>query len=209
MIVPAMSNAEVVNELLSDYESVNRKSRYTVEKELKILFKTKKFPVFKAFDYVTPKSKNRWIYMLDMKSKNEIYQIYVNYHYTQIGLRAALVMTDGDITFLNGHLFQRFVEREGLDISNPVDRMKEFFRLNQQISYQVNETLPDGTRKMIGTFKTGVVLGIRKKIGYKRGLVICNTYISNDMLQGNQGLIISGLKEELDNYQAREEGRKV
>jgi hypothetical protein len=204
MIVPSMSNEEIVKELLSDVEIVKRKAEYSVEEVRRMLIKTKAYPFIKAFDYVSPKTKNKWIYVLEINSKYDSFVTPVNYHYTDIGLRAAMVTSTGNIVLYTGHFFTRYSEREDLNILNPVDKMKDFFMLNPQINYKTERKLEDGVFEIFGTVTTGIVLG--KKIAHN--LMICNTYLSNELLKGNQILVSSEQKAELDYYIAmRKAGR--
>lgn len=107
-----MNKDEIVKEILSDFAVVKRKADHGYKDIRRLLLKTKKYPFVKAYDYVTPKSRNNWIYIFEVKNKKDIFQTFVNYHYTSIGLMAGLVTTDMDITFHTGHFFSRFVERE-------------------------------------------------------------------------------------------------
>ena len=206
MIVSTMSNEEVVKELLSDVDIVTRKAEYTADGLRRALMKTKDFPFIKAYDYVTPKTKNKWIYIVDIKSKkHEIFVMPVNYHYTNIGLRAALVTENKEVVFYTGHFFSRYIEREGIDILSPVDKMKDFFLNNPIINYTRGSKLEEGVYEIIGAVKTGVVLGL--SMGWN--LMICNTYLSNEMLKGDQTLIARELKNELDHFMAIRDARII
>lgn len=205
MIVPAMSKDEIIKEMLHDFDIVRRKSVYILKDVQKQLIKSKKYPFVQAYDYVTPKTKNNWIYILEFQNKKDIFQTFVNYHYTSIGLMAGLVTNDMEITFYTGHFFSRFVEREGLNISNPIDKIKEFFKLNPILGSEVQEELEGGAREFIGRVKTGVVLGIQSK----KNILVCNTYLSNEMLRKDQALITNSLNAELDNYQRMVDERLI
>jgi len=195
MIVPSMTKEEITKEILVDFAIVKRKSEYVIEKIKKEIFKSKKYPFIKAYDYIAPKTKNTWVYILEIRNKHDIFQTFVNYHYSDKGLMAGLVNNDLAVTFYTGHFFSRFVEREKLKIINPVEKIKEYFIQNPIISYEATE-LEDGAQEIIGTVSTGVVLGIKSK----KGILVCNTYLSNEMLRKDQTLIAIGLKAEMDNY---------
>ncbi len=191
-----MSKEEIIKEILFDFDMVKRKSEYVIKDQISELSKTKKYPFVKAYDYVTPKTKNKWIYIIELKTKNDIFQTFVNYHDTSIGIRAGLVMTNKEIVFFTGHFFKRFVERGKLDIASPIDKMKEFFTLNPMLSYEDRDELVGGGYEIIGRVKSGVVLGIRNK----KNILVCNTYLSNEMLRNDQTLIANSLKAEIDYY---------
>ena len=67
-----MSKEEIIKEMLSDFDLVKRKSEYVIKDMRRQLLKTKQFPIIKSYDYVTPKTKNNWIYLLEIKSKDDI-----------------------------------------------------------------------------------------------------------------------------------------
>lgn len=192
-----MSKEEVVKEMLSDFDLVMRKSRYEIKALRRFFLKTKKYPFVKAYDYVTPKTKNNWIYFIEAKTKDDIFQVFINYHYTSIGLMAALVHTDKTIVFYTSHFFTRFIEREKLDISKPQDMIKKYFILNYVSSFEIQNNPSGKADEFIGRVNTGVVLGVRTK----NKIMVCNTYLSNDMLHKDQTLIVSNLKADVDNYQ--------
>ena len=191
-----MSKEQIIKEILFDFDAVKRKSEYVIKDLIKELQKSKKYPFVKAYDYVTPKTKNHWIYITQLKTKHDIFQTFINYHDTSIGIRAGLVMTNMEIVFFTGHLFKRFAEREKLDIASPVDKIKKFFTQNPVLSYDFLAELGDGAHEIIGRVKTGVVLGIRNK----KKIMVCNTYLSNEMLKKDQTLIANSLKAEIDYY---------
>ena len=201
MIVPTMSKEEIIKEMLSDFDIVKRKSEYVIQDLRRLILKTKNFPIVKAYDYVTPKTKNKWIYIVEVKTKDDIFQTFVNYHFTSIGLMAALVATDMSITFYTSHFFTRFIEREKLSITKPEEMIKAFFTMNPVIKYEVQKKLEDGANEILGAASTGVVLGIRSN----KKIIVCNTYIPNEMLHKDQSLIVNSLKSELDYYTAMKE----
>lgn len=197
MIVPSMSKEEVIKEMLSDFDIVRRKSEYKIKEVQRELIKSKKYPFARAYNYVTPMTKNNWIFWLEFKSKSDIFQTFVCCYYTSVGLMAALVNNDMEITFYTGHFFSRFAEREGLEIINPIDKIKKYFLLNPVMSSDVRAQLDGGAREVLGKVNTGVVLGIRNK----KDIMVCNTYLSHDMLGRGQEIIANSLKAEIDNYE--------
>lgn len=196
MIVPSMSKEEVIREMLSDFDIVRRKSEFVIKEVQRQLIKSKKYPFAKAYDYITPKTKNTWIYWLEFKSKNDIFQSFVCCYYTSVGLMAGLVSTDMEITLFTGHFFSRFAEREGLNIINPIDKIKKYFLLNPVMVSETREELEGGAHEIIGKVNTGVILGVRNK----KRIMICNTYLSHAMLGKDQALIADSMKIEIENY---------
>jgi len=195
MIVPAMSNKEMKTEIMTDVNTVFKKFTFTEREVDRMLIKTKGYPFIKAFDYVTPKTKNTWIYIIEKQTKKHTYFILLNYHYTDKGLRVGLVTTEMDVIFLNGHLFSRYVLREKTPITNPIDKIKEFFIKNPMIMHE-REMDKSGINKLIGKVNTGVVLGVETREGFN----IYNTYVNNDLLRKDQSILAESLQAELDLY---------
>ena len=116
-----------------------------------------------------------------------------------------MVTSRNEVVFYTGHFFTRYAEREELDLPNPADKIKEFFTLNPHISYTTDRQLEEGVFEIFGTVKTGVVLG--KKIAHN--LMVCNMYLSNEMLKGNQTHVSSEQKADLDYYVAKRNAGKI
>jgi hypothetical protein len=148
MIVATMSNKEIIHEILMDFDSVERKLVHSIKDAQRFTTKTKKYPFIRTYDYVTPKTRNNWIYVIEIKNKKETYYSMINYHHTNKGLRAGYVTTEKSVVLLNGHLFSRYIEREKLNIILPVEAIKEFFRHNSQIYFQTEKELENGASEI-------------------------------------------------------------
>jgi hypothetical protein len=196
MIVPSMSIKEIVNEILEDYESVHKKVCYTVKEVERNLIKSKKYPFVRVYDYVTPKRKNNWIYLIEVRGKRKVFVSFINYHYTNKGLRVAWLITEEKVALVNGHLFSRFAEREFIDITNPIDIIKEFFVRNPQIVIRGEKVIENGVTKIFGTTNTGVVVGTENE----DKIYILKTYLPLRILKGNQVNIANIHKAQLEHY---------
>jgi hypothetical protein len=194
MIVPAMTKPEIVKELRNDFAIVRRKAKYVSFALQRQLKKTKNYPFLKIFDYTTPKSKNKWIFFLQFRNKKSVLQMFLNHHYNSKGLMVCVMTSEGNLNFYSGHVFARFAQRDEMEIINPVDKIKKFFTLNNQIVFQSIKDLDGGASEVIAKVNTGVLLGIENRYG----ILICNTYLSHELLFKDQTLIINALKPQLD-----------
>ena len=194
-----MTRSEILKELHSDYDVVNRKVQFMMPKVIRENIKAKAHPFVFTTDYITPKSKNNWIFAWDCRTKRvkEIYTTFINYHYTSKGLRAVMVTEKKEFAFFTGHFFSRYDEREKLNIIQPLEKVKAFFKQNPYLNINSRGTeLENNVFEFIGAVNSGTVLGIR---GIDN-VVFCNTYLSNEMLKGEQIDIHKELKGELGKY---------
>ncbi len=194
MILPSMTFDEITKQLYADIAMVERKAGYHAPKWLKAQ-RNKKIPCVEAFEYLHPKSKNKWIYFFQ-SAKDSVFVTFVNYHNTSIGIRAAMIGNEKQIVLYNGHLFSRFAERENLDIPNPLNKIKAFFKKNPTVVLDKVETGENRWGDRFGKVNTGVVLCQ----SVNPMLVICKTYLSNQMQKGQQPIYAIEQQEVLDNY---------
>ena len=193
MIVSTMSNEEVAKGIISDFPIVSRKGLYVIKKLLHDLIKSKKFPFLKIYEYTSP-SKNKWLYVIEIKSKKDHFVNCVNYHYTDKGFRAGYCMNDGNggdkIAFFNGHFFSRYAERKNLSITDPIEKMKVYLLNNHYISFRTETD--DDKCKIIGVVNEGMVFG--KKIS--PDIAIFNTFIPVEMLNEEKSAIFKSMQSE-------------
>lgn len=180
-----MTHEEVMKEILYDFTIANRKGDYIIDKLRRELIKSKKYPFLKIYDYVSP-SKNKWLLIVEIFSKKEGSVICINYHYTDIGLRAGYCMNNEDnnkVAFFNGHLFSRYAERKKLNIISPIDKMKSYFLSNPNLMLGKRMDLKDDeVYKTMGIVNDGMIFGKR----ITPDLAIFNTYISPDLMTKEQ-----------------------
>jgi hypothetical protein len=204
MIVPTMSNSEVAKAVLADVDALQRKIPHIEREADRFVIKTKKFPFIKAYDYVTPKTKNTWIIILEKKSKNETLYSLINHHYSSKGFRAAMVTPEMEVVLLNGHLFKRFNTREDLNLpENPVIRVKDFFMKNPLFMIERIPTENEDVFQVICKVNTGLILGIQTS-----DVTICNTYLSNDLLRNDQKILAESLNKDMETFFEEWDDRK-
>ncbi len=81
MIVSTMSTEEVLREINGDYPVVRKKANHMIDETRRKMMMAKGYPYLLMYDYVIPKTKNTWMYILDVKSKrHEIFVTCINYY---------------------------------------------------------------------------------------------------------------------------------
>ncbi|MCF8276628.1 MAG: hypothetical protein K9J17_07830 [Flavobacteriales bacterium] len=198
MLVPAMNLEEIRKEIAKDFEIVERKSRY-VEKDLKRLhapLRDKR--IIKVYDYHS-KFKNNWIFKWDVDKKVSI-PVYLIWYIGHRGLTAIQTFPRTDCLFYyTSHYFKRYNERLDLGINDPKQLLHTFMHNHLAYTFQYLEEVNRGVWKFFAYTKNGVALGtyIRSCNYYKM-----NTFITHDMLKGDQLEIEAYKKAELDKYLA-------
>ena len=168
MLVPAMNNKEITNEILRDLERLTRTTvdrltdEYDRERGKFKIDKAKTYP--KAYPVKTA-SKNTWIVFLQKapsvaKYKN-VYDAVgccVVYYYSTKGLKAFRFNSVGKyMEVFNGHFFARYNERLQLDLNSPVEAIKRFF--NNSGYLQLRIIKKDGKEYSMGICREGMALG--------------------------------------------------
>jgi len=219
MLVPAMNNKEITNEILRDLERLTRTTvdrlmdEYDRERRKFKIDKVKTYP--KAYPVKTA-SKNTWIVFLQKapavpKYKN-VYDAVgccVAYYYSAKGLKAFRFNSEGKyMEVFNGHFFARYNERLQLDLNSPVEAIKRFFNNSGYLQLQIVKK--EGKQYSMGICREGMALGVYHSNSDVPWLVH-KTFIHHDlkgrqqkeaekmvMLQAQLQLLIKMLDEEGD-----------
>jgi hypothetical protein len=198
MLVPAMNLAEIRKEIDKDFEIVQRKSLYVLNDLKRAHAPLRKKRIIKVFDYHS-KFKNNWIFKWDVDKKVTL-PIYLVWYIGNRGLTAIQTFPNhSGLFYYTSHYFKRYNERLKLEINDPKKLLHTFMQNHLAYSFQYLEEIAPRVWKFYACTKNGVVLGtyIQEHNYYKM-----NTFITHDMLKGNQLEIIAYKKAELDKYLA-------
>lgn len=198
MIVPAMSVAEIQNELYKDYKnciSIVEKNKNLYRRGI---IKASKFPIyFKPIEYTSP-SRNNFLIYVDAKSKKDAlipFVTVVGYYQRPEGIYAAMIIPfhsgKFNVLIYPPHFFKRYKERYVKEDLSSLELIKIFFKNNPTYILQTVEN--DNFR---GTCNQGFVFGSF----LNPTISIVKTYISNDMLKGDQTNLNKILSKELSDY---------
>jgi len=191
-----MNLAEIRKEIDKDFPIVTRKSLYVLQDLIKENKPLRGKRIIKVYDYLS-KYKNTWIYKWDIDKKVTLPN-YLVWYYGNRGLTAIETFTKNESLFYyTSHYFKRYNERLNLQISDPKTLLHTFMQNHIAYTFQFLDELSPGILKFFAVTKNGVALGtyIRKFNYYKM-----NTFITHDMLKGDQIQIRTFKNAELDKY---------
>lgn len=189
MIVPTMTELELKRELELDIENVANWEKRNENRFRRLVLKSKKFPVSTHYIYISPR-KNRWIITLTALSKKDVgkYSLkgLVATYETNFGTHAlvpSIVLDRQTIKFHPPHFFKRYKERMGLDLKG-LDLIAEYFKRNNNYTYEIRDIVENGEPRVdfAGSTVDGVTLGY----GTTGGNILTKTFITYDMLKGEQ-----------------------
>lgn len=196
MLVPSMTLEEMRKDLEKDFPIVCRKGQYVYEKLLKQLAPRRDEEYYRTFDYYS-KHKNTWIFSLIVSKKKPSVHAMV-YFYGKRGLTGIRKsVSDGSMAYYTAHFFKRYNERLNLGFVFPEDIIRAYLKENPVYNTNLLEEFKPGLYKIFSSTKSGILLGTYDK--HIQFLKI-NTFISRDMLKGDQVARDMQLKKQLDKY---------
>ncbi|MCG3164623.1 MAG: hypothetical protein POELPBGB_00382 [Bacteroidia bacterium] len=198
MLVPSMNLEEIRKEIDKDFDIVCRKSVYVMQDLLKENRPLRGNRIIKVYDYFS-KHKNNWIYKLDLDKKGCLHN-YLTYYYNDRGLAGIEVTPQNKLMlYFTTHYFKRYNERLKLGITEPKKLLHTFMHNHTAYTFENLGEVSPGIFKIFAYTKNGVALGTwLRDLGY----VKMNTFITHEMLKGNQLEIKAYKSAELDKYLA-------
>jgi len=199
MLVPAMTLEEIRREVEKDYPIVHRKSSYVSRKLQRLLRNAiRENTVVRFFDYYS-KQKNNWIYKIELNKK--LPQItFAVYYYGDKGLTVIEPIASNIMLYCTAHFFNRYNERRNLNLIMPNDIIRSFMNDNVQFTFKRLEEIYPGNYTVFGTTDSGITLGT---FNASTNLYKLNTFITRDMLRGDQVEMEVQMKMMLGKYQSK------
>jgi hypothetical protein len=192
MLVPTMNRHEVTAEVVRDEKKVMDTSyprllmEYDRERKKLKIDKTK--PYCKAYPIKTA-AKNNWILFIEKSPSVPVYKTFADtvfgcvvYYYSKEGLKV-LRQAKGNfaIEAYYGHVFTRYNERMGLNLSKSTDMIQAFFKNN---GYSNIKLIDKNEKKFThGICKEGTLLGEYKS---EPDWLVHKTFISKDLKREDQ-----------------------
>lgn len=199
MILPTFTEKEMMSEYLSDLPEVLNFSNRLDKKWRRAVIKSSRFPIFSNPNFYTSHRNNRWIVLLEARSKKEFgdlsritFVCLINDRRGYYAIMHSFVGGQPLYIFYAPHFFSRFRDRVGCGV-NGVELVAEFFRLNSSyvFDFQIDT---EGATHVSGSTAEGVAMGLlteNKNILFK-------TIVTYDMLKD----------EQIEKYLKNEEIRK-
>ena len=196
MIVPSMNLEEIKAEIAKDHAILYRKSIFVgheLERELRLKSNERKKL---SFDYFS-KYKNNWVYAFDITKKDVICSFMI-YYYSDRGLNAFLKLGDNiGLVFFSAHFFTRFNERLKLNYTSPKQIIHYFLNNNSGFAFHKIDLIDKNRYKFFCRFRDGIALGT---MDLETHIYKMNTFITPDMLLGDQQELNDNLSSQLDKY---------
>jgi hypothetical protein len=185
MILPSMNSEELVREIMKDYQIVNRKGKYELEKLRRPALKSRTRHIQRIYDYKS-KNHNNWIIFCDYDMKDPLWYVIVHF-VDKWGLQAYLVDEKQRVLYhYSGHFLERFNERflHETELSK-TEILKRYFLRNASAYIQVVPDTEKYQNPVFGRCKEGIILGYVELSGLY-SIIHAKTFIANDMIFENQ-----------------------
>lgn len=187
MIIPQMSETELLDEIKKDLPNVVNISNNKDGKVRRIIQKSVLFPVY-LHSYITSPRKNKWIILWEARNRKNVGDdsliSFVCYQETPHG-RYAYMPTWANkkliLIIYPPHFFSRFAERMNMDLSG-VELIKRYFEKNNSYAYEFG-TADDSRQQIYGSSLEGIALGLRNT---EHDIILFKTFITYDMSKGAQ-----------------------
>jgi hypothetical protein len=194
MFVESMTFEELRREFERDKESLVSKVRFHSAKLIKQMRKTNRSTLDQYYEYVSPR-KNRFVYHFMITSpKREDFRINVYAYFFTKRSYAVLIysITSNRLLYCTSHLFTRYYQLHELDNDIVHDLIKKFMNAEHISVTQPLKPMGNGVWQAFIQMNTGVALGYLHNL---INLVELRTFITNDMLKGEQVELSKQLEE--------------
>ena len=185
MIVPSMNTQQVYTEFLQGYSAVQRKINSLSSKFRRLAIR--KRSNFLTLDYTDPQ-KNKWCIHV-IFNKNSYTTLPFLYYHGNNGYQALrLHLETGECEAYNPHFFSRFNERVNIGSKSSMETMKAYFLMSFEV--QVHQEKDN-------TFHAEIAVGVG--LGYRITdyLIQYKTFLTHDMLRGQQISLSKKLRERM------------
>ncbi|MFT0577699.1 hypothetical protein [Bacteroides thetaiotaomicron] len=191
MIIPQMSEAELLEEIRLDLPNVVSISDTKDTKVRRIIQKSVLFPIY-LHSFVTSPRKNKWIILWEARNKKNIGDnsliTFLCYQETPHGRYVFMpTWSNGSLILIvyPPHFFSRFAERMSLDVTG-VNLIRRYFEKNNSYTFETEDELISDNlcrRNIYGSSLEGVAMGV-EITGYE--IILFKTFITYDMTKGQQ-----------------------
>jgi hypothetical protein len=194
MLVPSMTIDEIRKEIARDLPILKSKVDHLEHKLRRATRPHGNDKVVRFYDYVS-KYKNNWIFRI-VVMRRQMEATLLVYYYTNIGLVGIITAVNDDfLVYHTSHFFKRYNERLGLSLKTPNEIMKAFINECYEFAANRMKKLSPGIYHVFCASNTGYCLGVENE---DKHFIIMNTFISQQMLKGNQLPLAERLNKEME-----------
>ncbi|MEO7080794.1 MAG: hypothetical protein ABIY71_04665, partial [Flavobacteriales bacterium] len=182
MMLPYMTEGEVLQEALRDLPTVERKMQRTKELLCRKHIKgDRKAVLVELHEYTSPQANNWMVVLRYCKAGIQCFH-YAWYRGADKRMRAIYVSIDGSTAFhYSKHVFDRYSERFSPDVSAEY-RLRQFFLENHMYSFHTVDLMAD-TIEDIVSVNQGWLLGHRDE---EDNLTLLTTFVDQGLFFENQ-----------------------
>ena len=191
MLVPAMNHQEIAAQIKREHSKICNTTLLRLGAEYDRERRKRKIPkeAFYPKEYeIKTAGKNNWIIFLHKAPGERKYTgtaslcfLCVIYYYSDKGLKAFYQAADDVIAGFTSHFFKRYNERLGLNLSNPIDILKAFFRKGMYCTLKMIER--NNRPHIIGFGVDGIRLG---EMMYDLNYVEWKTFVNRELAYSKQ-----------------------
>ena len=198
MFLPTMNLIEVRREFLKDCPIVHRKGEYLLKDLKHSSLPHGDEKIDKFFDYVS-KQKNNWIIRCEINRRHSALT-FCAYYYSNKGLVAINSLhNDSVLIYHTSHFLQRMNERLNLNLTTPKEILMAFLKEFEAYNGQKLEMISPWIFKLFSATNKGICLGTHDT---NLKFTKMNTFITHEMLRGDQISLAQRLSIVLEKYKA-------
>jgi hypothetical protein len=182
MLVPAMNNDELFNEIIKDNKIVLRKALYHLKEVRREAIKKRDKELWKFFDYESKPNKNNWLILIGYNHGDPL--ILSAVRYLKEGKLNFFVEQSDNLALVSytSHFLERYNERFlKQDKITKMDLFKQFIIYNTVSTIDIYPDSDSDKFRCFGRFKDGIGLGIFEDMGSRR-IFFLKTYITTEMI---------------------------
>lgn len=202
MLVPAMTHEEIAAQIKREYRKIQETTLLRLgaeyDRERRKLRINKEVMYPKEYEIKTA-GKNTWIIFLHKgpgvkkyTGTEDLTYLCVVYYYSNKGLMAFWPASDEVLAGFTSHFFKRYNERLCLNLSNPIDIVKAFFRKGMYCTLKIDER--NNRPHVIAFDADGIRFG---EIKYNFSYIEWKTFVNREIAFHQQKKLERELNKEL------------
>ncbi len=196
MFTEYMTFSEIRKELERDKIYFIAKVHFHSAKVLKLMRQTRMSTYNKYFDYLSPR-KNRWVYHFKVTApRSDSFSVdHYCLFYTERSYAVIINPIElAQVFYYTSHFFKRYFQREGLERENMHEIVRSFISENPNVVTQPLKNEGKNVFSVFAQMRHGVALGYLHNDA-TINIIEFRTFITNDMLKGDQVELSKQLEE--------------
>jgi len=196
MLLQTMNLHEVYHELITDYQTVNRKGAIQAPLLWRQMKRNHKKQEVCSITYKTMR-RNEWniVFRLTGEYIKTLYYLRSRDHKGPVAYNIYFQNTDAErqlyVVKYTTHFFERYNERMALGFIDTSKIIRHFFKNNFEFEQGQSNELYDGARLTNFVFEDGIATGWKDE---EKKMICLKTFIANNTLTKNQQMLVDSIK---------------